>query len=130
MKHYQVVAAVVEHEGRVLCVRKGATRYAYTSYRYEFPGGKIEPGETPQAALRRELREEMDFDVTVGEQVTTVEHAYPDFAITLQAFRCSCTAPAFRLKEHVDARWLRRDELPTLPWAAADVAIVRALLMR
>ncbi len=130
MKHYDVVAAVVvrPEDGKVLCVQRGATRFAYTAYKYEFPGGKIEPGETPQEALRRELLEEMDYDLSVGPPVATVEHVYPDFAITLQAFRCTPRAATFRLKEHQASRWLSLEELPALDWAAADIGIVSALL--
>lgn len=130
MKHYQVVAAVVvrPEDGKVLCVQRGATRYAYTAYKYEFPGGKIEPGETPQEALHRELLEEMDYDLAIGPPVATVEHVYPDFGITLQAFRCTPRNANFCLKEHQAYRWLTIEELPQLDWAAADVDIVSALL--
>ena len=82
-KHYHVVAAVVEVDGKVLCMQRGKTRYTYTSYLWEFPGGKIEEGETPQQALHRELIEEMDLDVEVHELLSTVTHDYPDFTITL-----------------------------------------------
>ena len=128
MKHYQVVAAVVLHEGKYLCMQKGDTKYTYTSHKFEFPGGKIEPGETPQEAVVRELREEMDYEVYVEKELVTVHHQYPDFSLDLTAFLCSVSSPEFTLKEHASFRWVTREELPLLDWAAADVGIVEELL--
>lgn len=125
--HYHVVAAVVCRDGRFLCMQKGETKYAYTRFKWEFPGGKIEQGETPQAALRRELLEEMDFPVVVGCPVATVTHHYPDFSITMTAYRCTADTANFKLKEHAAFKWCRLKELSELDWAAADVAIVDAL---
>ena len=127
MKHYHVVAGVVRYEGRYLCMQKGQTKFSYTTQKYEFPGGKIEEGETAEEALRRELLEEMDYPVTVGPHIVTVSHAYPDFAITLEAYLCTAEHEAFTLKEHQAFCWLPVDRLPELDWAAADVGIVRAL---
>ena len=126
-KHYDVVAAVVEHGGRVLCLRKGTTRYAYTSHRWEFPGGKVEAGEMPEQALQRELREELCIHVEVLGHLVTVEHDYPDFSITLRAYRCSSTSGEVRLLEHEAMQWLCPSQLPTLDWCAADVPIAQAV---
>ena len=123
-KHYNVVAAVVEHDGKVLCMQRGETRYAYTTHRWEFPGGKIEAGETPEQALHRELLEEMDMDVTVCELLATVTHHYPDFSITLAAYRCETATTAFTMREHAASCWLPWNELPSLKWCAADERLV------
>ena len=123
-KHYRVVAAVVEVDGKVLCMQRGVTRYSYTSHLWEFPGGKIEPGETPEQALHRELIEEMDLDVEVHELLATVTHDYPDFTITLAAYRCTASTTAFTLREHAASCWLPWAELPSLPWCAADERLV------
>ena len=127
MKHYSVVAAVVCRQGKYLCMQKGQTKFPYTSFKYEFPGGKVEPGETPEEALRRELLEEMDYAVQVDRHLVTVHHAYPDFEITLQAYLCSADDESFRLKEHQAFCWLPVERLSELDWAAADVGIVNAL---
>lgn len=128
MKHYQVVAAVILYEGKYLCMQKGATKYTYTSHKFEFPGGKIEPGETPQEALVRELREEMDYEVSVERELVTVHHQYPDFSLDLTAFLCRASSTEFSLKEHASFCWATKEELPLLDWAAADVGIVETLL--
>ena len=130
MKHYNVVAAVVCHDGKYLCMQKGKTKFEYTSYKWEFPGGKIEPGETPQQALARELMEEMEYPVEVGEELVTVNHGYPVFSITMTAFLCTPKGDAdgFKRREHADSKWCSADELKGLNWAAADVRIVECIL--
>lgn len=136
-KHHQVVAAVIVDDGEVLCMQRGQTKFPYTSNKWEFPGGKIEAGETPEEALRREIREEMAMDVRVGRHLVTVEHEYPDFCITMAAYLCEsfCNAAestkerrrAFTMNEHHAFRWLRPADLSSLDWAAADVGIVEAV---
>ncbi len=144
-KHYEVVAAAIMHGGKVLCMQRGQTRFAYTSHKWEFPGGKIEPGETPEEALRREIREEMDLEIAVGRLITTVSHEYPDFSITMRTYECrpvsphrantehestesQPSTPEFTLLEHESSRWLPYSELPTLDWAAADRKVVAAMM--
>ena len=130
MKHYDVVAAVVCRGDKVLCMQKGKTKFPYTSFKFEFPGGKIEDGETPQQALKRELIEEMDYEVEVGEQLVKVEHEYPDFSISLDAYICTAVTDKFHMNEHISNRWCTKEELQSLDWAAADVGIVEALLKK
>ena len=111
-------------DGKVLCMQRGTTRYSYTSHLWEFPGGKIEPGETPQQALHRELLEEMDLDVEVRELLATVTHDYPDFTITLAAYRCTAPTRHFLMREHAAFCWLPWNELPSLDWCAADARLI------
>ena len=87
MKHYEVVAAVIEHDGKILCMQRNKGKFDYVSYKFEFPGGKVEAGEERHTALERELREEMDMDISIPEDayLMTVEHTYPDFALTMHA---------------------------------------------
>ena len=127
MNHYKVVAAVILHEGRYLCMQKGKTKYAYTSYKFEFPGGKIEPGETPQEALKREIREEMELDIEGGEEIVTIHHEYPDFSLSLTAFLCHASTSIFKLNEHASFKWLEKEHLKELDWAQADVSVVECI---
>lgn len=129
MKHLEVVAAILIYDGKILCMERGKGKYDYVSFKYEFPGGKIEPGEEKHVALERELREEMKLNVTVKEEdlFTTVNHTYPDFSITMYAFKCQLDSPEFVRKEHVDHKWLKPEELPTLEWAGADIPIMEKL---
>jgi 8-oxo-dGTP diphosphatase len=128
MKHYQVVAAVICHDGKYLCMQKGKTKYEYTSYKYEFPGGKVEAGETDSQALSRELMEEMDYHIKVESHLVTVHHVYPDFEITMAAYLCSADSTSFTMKEHIGYKWLTADKLEFLDWAAADVDVVKVLI--
>lgn len=128
-KTVNVVAAVVKHGNHYLCTKRPEGKYSYTSNKWEFPGGKVEPGETEPAALVRELQEEMDYDIVVEGLLTTVTHQYPDFTINLSAYICHPAGDreAFILKEHIERKWLSKEELFNLDWAAADVGIVEAL---
>jgi len=128
-KHLDVVAAILIHDGRILCMQRGEGKYAYVSNKYEFPGGKIEPGETKHAALERELREEMAINITIKESdiYMTLHHEYPDFTLTMHTFKCNMDDPHFVMKEHKDAKWLLPSELKQLDWAPADKPIVQNL---
>ena len=121
--HYHVVAAIIQLDGKILCMQRGKTRFPYTSFKYEFPGGKVEPGETAEEALRREIHEEMDYDIHVERPFMTVTHEYPDFSITMETYLCSSISPDFTMREHHAFQWLSPTLLDTLDWAAADAPI-------
>ena len=129
MKTIEVVAAVIKNqEGLTLAVQRGESSKDYISKKWEFPGGKIEAGETLQEALRRELVEELKIEASIGELVTTVDHAYPDFRLIMHAFHCQILSGELTLTEHLDKKWLPKSELRNLDWAAADVPIVDRLV--
>lgn len=123
MKYIEVVAAIIVHDGKVLATQRGYGNYKGS---WEFPGGKIEPGEAPEAALVREIHEELDADIEVGSKLITVDYDYPEFAMTMQCFVCTL-ASGIKLLEHSDARWLGRDELDDVDWLAADEEVIAAI---
>ena len=129
MKHYEVVAAIIVYDNKILCMQRDKAKYDYTSYKFEFPGGKVESGEENHKALERELKEELDMNVSISEDdfLLTVEHAYPDFAITMHSYLCKVETPDFIMKEHISFKWLTVNELDTLDWAEADKPIVEFL---
>ncbi len=125
---YPVVAAIIRHEQKILCGQRGQTKYPYTSYHWEFPGGKVEAGESPQLALQREIREELGLEIEVGELCLQHTHTYPDFSISLSAYYCTTQVPeALTLTEHVAFQWLEAGELNNLTWAAADEPVVEKI---
>lgn len=130
MKNIEVVAGIIIYKNEILCMQRDAGKYDYVSYKYEFPGGKVEPGEARVDALKRELKEEMEMEVSVSEKdfFLTVEHEYPDFKVTLHNYICKVDDKVFVRKEHVDHRWLTKDKLNMLDWAAADVPIVDKIM--
>lgn len=126
-KHIAVVGAVIERDGLILCAQRAPG--GEVGGLWEFPGGKIEPGETPRAALEREVREELHCEVAVGQEVATTTHEYGFGAITLTTYRCRLVAGEPLLAEHAAVAWLAPADLPTLAWAPADIPAV-ALLSR
>ena len=127
-KPIQVVAAVIIRDDKTLCVQRGKHIRDYVSLKWEFPGGKIEPGEDREQALRREIREELDVEIGNPEYFTTVKHAYPDFHLVMHVYNCLILKGEPLLKEHVALKWLRVEELDQLDWAAADIPIVDKLM--
>lgn len=125
-KHINVVGGIFIWEGKVLASMRGESKYAYVAHKYEFVGGKIEAGETPEQALSRELCEEMGAEIEVVSHYMTVTHEYPDFIVTLQTYLCRFLSD-FQVLEHERADFLRGDELDEKNWAPADAPIVRKL---
>ncbi|MHC6178017.1 (deoxy)nucleoside triphosphate pyrophosphohydrolase [Glutamicibacter sp. X7] len=123
-KQINVVGAVIEHEGFVLCAQRGSGSLAGM---WEFPGGKIEPGETARAALQREIDEELKCIVEVGEEVTTTTHDYEFGVVTLTTFYCRLLEGEPQLTEHTEVRWLAPSKLSSLEWAPADVPAVELI---
>ena len=127
MKKVEVVAAVILHEGKYLCVQRGESKLEYISKKWEFPGGKIEPGETKEETIKREILEELNMAIEPIEEFLTVIHEYPDFHLTMHSFICHCNSPELQLSEHTDYKWLSIHEMDNLDWAAADIPIVEKL---
>ena len=131
MKHLIVAAALIVNEaGEVLCVLRGDSRYASTAHKWEFPGGKLEPGETAEQAAVREVREELGLEVQALALVGRSTFTYPEFSITLDGVLCVCVSGELELREHREARWVRPDRLEELDFAAADEPLLRALQER
>ena len=124
MKTIRVVAAVILREGKVFATQRGYG--AYKDY-WEFPGGKIEPGETAEEALVREIREELDTEIAVEAPFEQVEYDYPEFHLSMQCFLCRVIQGSLVLKEHEDAAWLDRERLDDVSWLPADETVISRL---
>jgi 8-oxo-dGTP diphosphatase len=123
-KSIEVVAAVIHDGDRIFATQRG---YGEFKDGWEFPGGKMEPGETPQQALVREIREELDTEIQVGELLETVEYDYPDFHLTMHCFWCTVTSGELVLKEHEASKWLAKSELDSVDWLPADLGLIEKL---
>ena len=124
----EVVAAIISFEDKILCVQRPKNNYNYISEKFEFPGGKIEAGETKKEALSRELIEELNISTTINSLFLTVVHQYPDFELTMHSFICEAKSKDLILNEHISLEWLTLKELKKLDWAAADIPIVEKLV--
>ncbi|MCD8370658.1 MAG: (deoxy)nucleoside triphosphate pyrophosphohydrolase [Clostridiales bacterium] len=121
MKTVRVVAAIITHNHKIFATQRG---YGEFKDGWEFPGGKIESGEAPQEALIREIREELDTEIEVGEFLDTVEYDYPSFHLSMDCFLCTIKSGDIVLKEHEAARWLAKEDLDSVAWLPADQEIL------
>ena len=121
MKTVRVVAAVIRKDDKIFATQRG---YGEFKDGWEFPGGKIEEGETPEQALAREIKEELDTEIEVGKLIDTIEYDYPKFHLSMDCFWCEIMQGGLELKEHEAARWLSKEELYSVDWLPADVGVV------
>lgn len=125
MKTLQVAAAMILHRDRILATQRGE---GPMKGQWEFPGGKLEPGETPEETVVREIREELDADIRIERKYCTLEYDYPEFHLRMDCFLCSLTEPGqLKLMEHQSARWLSRAQLDDVSWLPADRELVEYL---
>ena len=127
MKTVKVVAAIIVHNDRIFATQRGDGEFKDG---WEFPGGKIEPGETPQEALVREIREELDAEIEVKDFLETVEYDYPEFHLSMDCFFCTLKSEEIVLKEHEAAKWLTRETLDSVEWLPADKGLIERLRKR
>lgn len=121
MKTINVVAAVIMKEGKVFATQRG---YGEFKDGWEFPGGKVEAGESPEEALRREIREELEVEVNVGDLIDTIEYDYPAFHLSMKCYACTIDGGSPHLLEHEAARWLSADQLDSVAWLPADITLI------
>ena len=124
MKQMEVVAAIICKEDKIFATQRG---YGEWKDWWEFPGGKMEDGETPEEALKREIREELSTEICVDEFLCKVEYDYPNFHLSMHCYLCSLLTDALHLNEHEAAKWLTKDELNSVKWLPADLLVIEAL---
>ncbi len=127
MKTIRVVAAVILSGGKIFATQRG---YGDFKGGWEFPGGKIEAGETPEAALKREISEELETQIRVGELIDTIEYDYPEFHLSMDCFWCEIINGNLVLKEHEAARWLDKENLYSVEWLPADVSLIEKIALK
>ena len=124
MKRIEVVAAIIRKDGKIFATQRG---YGDFKDWWEFPGGKIESGESPEQALVREIREELSTDIIIEKLLRTVEYDYPKFHLTLHCYLCTLASDSLHLNEHEAARWLAKDDIYTVKWLPADEEVLEML---
>ncbi|MBP1889101.1 8-oxo-dGTP diphosphatase [Clostridium moniliforme] len=124
MKNIEVVAAIIRKEDKIFITRRGYGEFINI---WEFPGGKIEKGETREEALKREIKEELELDINILEFLNTIEYDYPNFHLTMHSFICEITGGELVLNAHNDVKWIKFNELENQEWIPADILVVNAL---
>lgn len=124
MKNIEVVAAIIIKDEKILAVQKGKAKFDYVSYKWEFPGGKVEVGESLEQAIQREILEELHIQVIPKELLITIKHTYPDFHLVMHCFICDYDYEEIQLTEHIELKWLNHSELSCLDWAEADIPVI------
>lgn len=125
MKTIRVVAAVIKNENKIFATARG---YGEFKGQWEFPGGKIEAGETPQEALVREIKEELETSIQVGDLIDTIEHDYPTFHLSMDCYWCDIVEGELKLLEAESARWLSKEELYDVKWLPADILLIEKIM--
>jgi 8-oxo-dGTP diphosphatase len=126
MKTIEVVAAIIKYENKIMATQRGYGEFAGG---WEFPGGKMEAGETPELALIREIKEELETDIEILRYVDTVEYDYPNFHLTMHCYLCTIKSDELVLNEHKSAKWLTKDELNSVEWLPADTGLVEKIYL-
>lgn len=131
MKQITTIAGVIKNEkGDILCTLRDKSKYDYVSYKWEFPGGKVEAGETHHETLRRELQEELEIDVKIGDFFYQVEHDYPDFHLSMTLYECELLSKELKTNVHKGIKWLSPEDIMSLDWAEADIPVAQAIYDR
>ena len=128
MSIIQVLAAVIVKDNKILCTQRGEHKYDYLSNKWEFPGGKMEVGESQEETIQREIREELSMEIKPLKHLMSNQHLYPDFSIELHTWLCQPLSESMELKEHRSSIWLTATELKKLDWAEADLDVVNFLM--
>ena len=124
MKVVKTVAGLIfNNKGEILCTQRGSSKYDYISYKWEFPGGKIEVGENNFQTLTRELKEELEIEVKIQEKFYQVEHTYSDFHLSMSVYKCKLLSDTLKLLVHENVKWLHPSQMLTLDWAGADIPV-------
>ena len=126
----EVSAAIIFVKNKILCLQRGKSKYDYVSYKYEFPGGKLDKGEDPLKALKREIKEELIIEIEVKEKFKTIFHEYPDFSIKMHCYICHIDNFSGKLTEHINYKLMSIENLDKLDWIEADIELVQDLMKK
>ena len=126
----EVSAAIIFVQNKILCLQRGKSKYDYVSYKYEFPGGKLDKGEDPLKALKREIKEELIIEIEVKEKFKTIFHEYPDFSIKMHCYICHIDNFSGKLTEHINYKLMSIENLDKLDWIEADIELVQDLMKK